>query len=98
MDAWQFPKYPGKTVILPPEIDQPVELIKFISLNVVLLMEPDCWLGPWINPQTRHFYFDITTSCDGSEEARRAALDISARQGRKIVAVYNSKLNEIVYL
>jgi hypothetical protein len=98
MDAWQFPKYPSKTVILPPETDLVEALKSFISTNETFLREPECWLGTWINPRTLCFYLDITTSCKDLDEARRLALEISAREGRRIVAIYNSRRKEIVYL
>jgi hypothetical protein len=83
---------------LPPEADLVEALKSFISTNEGFLREPDCWLGTWINPRTRCFYLDITTSCKDLDEARRLALEISAREGRKIVAIYNSVRKEIVYL
>ncbi len=98
IDVWGFPKYPSKTAILPPEVDLVVALKNFISTNRLLLSEADCWLGTWINPGTHHFYLDITTSCDDLDAAKRMALEISDREGRKIVALYNSKRNETVYL
>jgi hypothetical protein len=98
MDAWQFPKYPSKTVILPPETDLAEALKSFISANELFLREPDCWLGTWIHPKTRCFYLDITTSCKDLDEARRRALEISAREGRRIVAIYNASCMETVYL
>jgi hypothetical protein len=98
MDTWQFPKYPARTVILPPETDLAQELKHFISANETFLREPDCWLGTWIHPQTRCFYLDITTSCKDLSEARRLALEISMREGRRIVALYNSKRRETIYL
>ena len=98
VDAWQFPKYPARTVILPPEADLVEGLKNFISANEAFLREADCWLGTWIHPQTGCFYLDITTSCKDLDEARRIALEISARAGRKIVALYNSKRKEIIYL
>jgi hypothetical protein len=98
MDAWQFPRYPGKTVILPPEADLVEGLKRFISTNENFLREPGCWLGTWINPQTHCFYLDITTSCTDLNEAKRVALEISAREGRRIVAIYNSRRKETVFL
>ncbi len=98
IDAWGFPKYPSKTAILPPEVDLVDELKNFISTNEPLLRKPDCWLGTWINPRTQHFYLDITTSCNDLNEAKRIALEISDQEGRKIVALYNSKRNETFYL
>jgi len=97
-DDWKFPKYPGKTAILPPEVDLVNELKVFILANETFLREADCWLGTWINPQTHHFYLDITTSQNDFDEARKMALELSARQGRKIVALYNSERNETFYL
>ncbi len=98
VDAWGFPKYPSKTAILPPQVDLVDELKIFISANESVLKEPDCWLGTWINPQTQYFYLDITTSCSNLDEAKRKALEISEREGRRIVALYNSKRNETIYL
>ena len=98
MDSWQFPKYPKRTVILPPAADLVEALKSFISANEKFLREPDCWLGTWINPHTHCFYLDITTSCNELNEAKKMALEISAREGRRIVALYNSKCKEIVYL
>jgi len=98
VDAWGFPKYPSKTVILPPDASLREELERFIAVNEMYLREPDCWLGTWINPHTKHFYLDITTSCEDLEKARQVAMDISTREGRKIVAIYNSKLERTVYL
>jgi hypothetical protein len=98
VDDWKFPKYPGRTAILPSEVDLVDELKNFILANEPFLRESDCWLGTWINPQTRHFYLDITTSRCDFEEARKTALEIGNSEGRKIVALYNSERNEIVYL
>lgn len=97
-DVWEFPKYPSRTVILLPDADLVKELKNFIAANETYLREPDCWLGTWINPQTGCFYLDITTSCPDLNEAKRIALEISDREGRRIVALYNSKRRETVYL
>lgn len=97
-DAWEFPKYPARTVILPPDADLVEELKTFISANEAFLREPDCWLGTWINPQTGCFYLDITTSHADRDEAGRMALAVSRRDGRRIVAIYNSKRGETVFL
>ncbi len=98
VDAWSFPKHPQRTAILPPEVDLADEIKKYIADNETSLQEMDCWLGTWIHPQTRHFYLDITTSCADLDQARTLAREISAREGRKIVALYNSKRNQTVYL
>jgi hypothetical protein len=97
-DSWSFPKYPGRTAILPPDVDLVAELKAFIAANEPFLTEPDCWLGTWINPQTDHFYLDVATACADLDKARRIALAVSAHEGRKIVALYNSKRKETIYL
>ena len=98
IDAWGFPKYPSKTTILPPEIDLVAELRTFIEINETYLNEMDCYLGTWVNPHTKHYYLDITTSCADLEEARRIARAISMKEDRKIVALYNSRREQTVYL
>jgi hypothetical protein len=40
----------------------------------------------------------VATSCADLEQARRLARDISRREGRKIVALYNSQRGQTVYL
>lgn len=98
VDAWGFPKYPGKTVILPAEADLIQALASFITTNGVFLSEADAWLGTWINPNTQHCYLDITTSRTSLEEARWVATEIGAQQGRRIVALYNSLHDQTAYL
>ena len=98
VDAWEFPKYPDRTMILPAEADLVDELRKFIAANETHLREPGCWLGTWINPQTGCFYLDITIRCNDLDEARKLALEFSERAGRRIVALYNSRCRETVYL
>src|ERR1700730_3987530 len=56
IEAWGLPKYPDRTVILPPGTNLPQQIMAFISLNEVYLREPDCWLGTWINPSTGNCY------------------------------------------
>ena len=98
MDVWAFPKYPSKTAILPQDVPLIAALRDFILANEVFLREPDCWLGTWIHPQTHEFYLDITTGCADLDTARQMALETSQREGRKIVAIYNSKHKETIYL
>lgn len=74
VDAWGFPKYPGKTAILPPESDLLRELRAFISLNRPFLLEADSWLGTWIHPVSCYYYLDVTTSRVELDEARREAI------------------------
>lgn len=85
-------------MILPPDVCLSLELKNFIEVNETYLRESECWLGTWINPHTKHFYLDVTTSCWDLEIARQAAIDISLKEGRKIVAIYNSKREQTVYL
>lgn len=98
MDIWSFPKYPGRTAILPWNVNLIDALRDFISTNEPFLREPDCWLGTWIHPETRDFYLDIATGCTDVVEATKIALDVSHHDGRKIVAIYNSKRKETIYL
>jgi hypothetical protein len=96
-DMWSFPKYPGRTAILPPTVDLTQALVEFISRNEQFLREPGCWLGTWIHPQTGDYYLDIATGCRNLDEARKKALEASQRDGRKIVAIYNSKQKQTIY-
>lgn len=98
IDAWGFPKYPAKTVILPPEVDLYAELKQFVEVNERYLTEPGSYLGTWINPLTQHCYLDITTSRKDLDEARKEAREISVRDGRRIVALYNMLRGQLVYL
>jgi hypothetical protein len=98
VDAWGFPKYPGRTAIVPPEEDLVIALKSFIFDNGSYLREPDTWLGTWINPQTDHYYLDITMSYQDFDEAKRIAIEIGVKDGRRIVALYNSRRQETVYL
>ena len=98
VDEWGFPKYPGRTLILPPCVDLARELKRFVAENEKLLEEPNCCLGTWVNPRTLHIYVDITTSRKDLEEARRVARERSSAEGRQIVALYNSERKETEYL
>lgn len=97
-DLWSFPKYPSKTVILPPTVDLALELQRFITVNEVSLNEEDCWLGTWINPRSGEYYFDVATGCKKLSEAQEMAREAGVREGRRVVALFNSKRNETVYL
>jgi len=98
IDAWGLPKYPSKTVNLPPDADLVEELRKFIQIYHADLLEPDAWLGTWVDPLTQHYYLDITLICPALEEAKREALERSQQEGRTVVALYNFKRNQLVYL
>ncbi len=97
-EAWGIPKYPDKTVILPPGTNLPQQITTFISINEGCLKEPDCWLGTWINPSTGNCYLDITAIYSCLEDARREAIFLSQNAQRKIVALYDFKHEETVYL
>ncbi len=98
IDAWGMPKYPDRTVILPPEVNIAQGIADFIQCNNAHLKEPDSWLGTWINPTTGECYLDITTIYPCLEEARREAIALSQRTRRRIVALYNFKHEQTVYL
>jgi len=97
-DVWSFPKYPARTMILPSTVDLAFELCEFITRNEALLNETDCWLGTWINPRTKEYYLDIATGVAELSKARETAKRISVEDGRKIVAIFNAKRNETIYL
>jgi len=97
-EAWGLPKYPDRTVILPHGADLVQEITAFISHNELYLKEPDCWLGTWIHPSTGHCYLDITAIYSCLEDARNEAIVLSQSSQRKIVALYDFKREETVYL
>ncbi len=97
-EAWGLPKYPDRTAILSPGTDLVQEITTFISINEVYLREPDCWLGTWIHPSTGHCYLDMTAIYSCLEDARREAIFLSQKAQRKIVALYDFKREETVYL
>lgn len=97
-DLWCFPKYPSKTAIHPPSVNLLDELRNFITKNEVPLNEDDCWLGTWINPQTGEYYLDIATGIEDLETAKEIAIQAGKAEGRQIVAMFNPKKNETVFL
>ena len=94
VEAWGLPKYPDKTVILPPDANLPQEVTAFIHDNADHFREANCWLGTWIDPQTSHCYLDITSIYTRLEEA----ITLCHRAQRKIVALYDFKRERTVYL
>lgn len=98
VEAWGLPKYPDRTVILPPDANLPQEVTAFIHGNADHFRESNCWLGTWINPQTNHYYLDITCIYMHLDEARREAIALCHRAQRKIVALYDFKRGRTVYL
>jgi hypothetical protein len=97
-DVWSFPKYPSRTVILPPNVNHENALREFILRNEVYLNEEDCWLGTWIHPRTGEYYLDIAMGIADVNEARKTAMQVSADDGRRIVAMFNSLRGETVFL
>jgi hypothetical protein len=98
IDAWGMPKYPDKTVILLPGANISQGITDFIQYNDAYLREPDCWLGTWINPTTGECYLDITTIYPCLEEARCEAFALNRIAQRRIVALYNFKHEQTIYL
>ncbi|GER88612.1 hypothetical protein KDW_27740 [Dictyobacter vulcani] len=98
IDAWAIPKYPDKTVILPPNADLKQALISFITCNEAYLLYSDCWLGTWIEPETHNCYLDIISLCFCLDEAVQRARALSLSAQRKIVALYDFKRGEAIYL
>lgn len=97
-DAWGVPRYPDKTVILPPHADLVHEITAFIGANEAHLKKPECWLGTWIEPITGKCYLDITAIYSCLEDARSEAIALSQRSRRKIVALYDFKRGQTIYL
>jgi hypothetical protein len=97
-DAWSFPRYPERTRIIAPGADLVAELAAFIAANDAQLRAAGCYLGAWINPQTREVYLDIATSRAELGEALALARMLGAQGGRAVVAIYNPARRETVYL
>jgi hypothetical protein len=97
-EAWGLPKYPDKTAILPPGADMVQAITAFIHMNRTYLDEPDSWLGTWIDPSTNICYVDITAIYFRIEDAMREAMTLSSKTQRKIVALYDFKREQPVYL
>lgn len=98
LDFWYFPKYPSKTKILPLSVNLHEELEKFVDENKMFLLEPDCFLGTWINPKNKKYYLDITTCVGDLGKAREFCAEISKREKRKIVSIYNPYKNKVVFM
>jgi hypothetical protein len=97
-EAWGLPKYPDKTAILPPGADLAQAITEFIHANEVYLREPGSWLGTWIDPSTNICYLDITAIYFRIEDAMSQATALSSKTQRKIVALYDFKREQPVYL
>jgi len=97
-DNWLFPKYPSKTRILPYGINLKSSIIEYLDNNTEWLLESDCFLGIWLNPKSKEFYFDITTTENNKDIAIQRAKKISVLEGRNIVAIYNPLKKKTIYL
>ncbi len=97
-EAWGLPKYPDRTAILPPGTNMAQAVTTFIETNNNQLREPNCWLGTWIDPSTDLCYLDVTTIYFCREDAMREAIALRDTTRRKIVALYDFKLEQPVYL
>ena len=97
-NVWCFPKYPAKTAILLPSVNLIDELRDFIAKNERSLSEKNCWLGTWVNPQTGDYYLDVATGIKDLETARRLAIQAGKNEGREIVALYNPKKKQTIFL
>jgi hypothetical protein len=98
LDVWHFPKYPARTAILPPQSQLVHALRAFVSANERYLCEPDTWLGTWIHPMTRYCHLDITTHRVDLDEAFWIAREVGRHERRPIVALYNAKRRQTIYL
>lgn len=98
VDAWGYPKYPDRTLILEPESELMGPLRQFIATNRALLIEPNCWLGTWVHPDTQRVFLDVTTSTEGLLAALEAVGVINRRSQRAVLAIYNSAQNKTVFL
>jgi hypothetical protein len=85
-------------VILPPGANLVQEIKSFIHANEAHLKEPDSWLGTWIDPYTGNCYLDITIIYPCLGEAVREALALSRRAQRRIIALYDFKHAQPLYL
>ena len=93
IDAWCVPRYPEKTLILPPGANLLPEIRTFVCQNHALLQDADAWLGTWINPFTRCCHLDVTELYPDFDAARQEALKHS-----QVLALYNCMHNQTVYL
>lgn len=98
IDAWGLPRYPEKTLILSPGADIVAGLRRFIDENIDSLRTPDSWLGTWVHPFSHCCHLDIVEICATFEEARIQALQRSAASPRAILAIYNFKRGQTVFL
>ena len=97
-EAWGVPRHPDKTAILPPGRNLVQEIKHFIAANETYLREPNSWLGTWIDPYTGNCYLDITTIYTCLGVAVREAIALSQQAQRRIIALYDFKHAQPLYL
>lgn len=93
IDAWCVPRYPEKTMVLPPDTNLIPALRTFIQHNQADLHSSETWLGTWINPFTRCCHLDVTELYPDLDEARQEALKRS-----QVLALYNCVHNQTIFL
>ncbi|GLV58906.1 hypothetical protein KDH_57340 [Dictyobacter sp. S3.2.2.5] len=98
IEAWAIPKYPDQTVILPPNADLQAAVRSFVVQNELYLRMSDYWLGTWIEPETHNCYLDITSLCFCLDDAVQQARALSSSAQRKIVALYDFKRGQAIYI
>ncbi len=97
-DHWLFPKFPSKTLILKSDVGINIEVKSFIENNLVYLSDQDTYFGLWINPKTQDYYLDIITAMEDENKAMEKARELSKKERRQIVSIYNPDKNETIYL
>lgn len=90
VDAWYFPRFPERTMIV-PLTDLAPSVHRFIGLHRDTLTDDNIWLGTWINPETRACYLDLITRNADQHEALKLARRYSRVGGRKIIAICNPR-------
>ncbi|WP_102126105.1 hypothetical protein [Deinococcus planocerae] len=87
---WLYPRHPGQTVIVRASVDWEAPLRHFVETHRSLLGQnsPE-WraFGAWIHPEG-DLYLDTVTGRFDREEARREALRVGEREGRRVVALF----------
>ncbi len=88
IDAWFYPEHPGLTEIV--TVDELEDaLLRFTTNYEDLLLQPNMFLGTWVNPNSGLCYLDITTYCIDGDVAAKRARKRSQQQGRQIISIYN---------
>ncbi len=96
-DYWYFPKHPSKTKIVNIDVLEE-EIRNFIKDNASFWKEDLVFLGTWVNPNSKKCYLDITTKVVDKDTAKAMSRQVSEKEGRKIVTIYNPKLSRAEYV